>query len=666
MKCSIILCCILILVQNSKAQTMQEAISNWIENNRDEAESADEFQVISDLEQYYNHPLDLNSTNYNDISTAPFLSGFQKAEILLHRRKFGDFISIYELQQLSFFTPHNLRAVLPFIKVSKSSKKPSLKHGTHTVFSTFKITTPFSKAYNSSFFGNPLYANLRYRYTLSNRITWGITLEKDPGEPFFRGINKYGFDYNSWYLSVKDLKWADALYLGNFQANFGQGLTLSTGYALGKSSILTSCKRNFYGFDTYRSLRENAFLNGLAIAFNKPKHQYGLFVSYKKTDATKTDSLNEVSNIQEYGGYHRTQSELNNKDATSDFQTGCYFQYKIRKLKIGAIGTFRQLEHAVTKPTKLYKKFYFSGDQYFKTGIYYDLLHKNMNFFGELTQNSNNSFSQSHGLIISVGKILDLSLLARSYSLSNISYQLNGFGENSSNSNEKGLYSGFNLALSNRLHFTGQLDIYKHPWLRYKVSAPSIGNDIWLELKHQNSRSFSWYYRFRQKNTLKDNISTLHKVTKNIHRVHLKYKPSKQVEFRNRLEWNSVSSNNSSSKGNVITQDIIYNPAKLPASFSLRLSSGSLDGYDNRIYSYERVPLYSYPLFNHSFSGIRSYILVSYRFRNKLKCWVKIAASQYNIYTTSLLPEHTIGLGTNEIQGNIKKTFNLQLKYTIE
>ena len=46
-----------------------------------------------------------------------------------------------------------------------------------------------------------------------------------------------------------------SLQLGDYQASFGQGLTLNTGIAFGKSSIITNAKRNFNGFGAYRSLR---------------------------------------------------------------------------------------------------------------------------------------------------------------------------------------------------------------------------------------------------------------------------------------------------------------------------------------------------------------------------------------------------------------------------
>ena len=68
------------------------------------------------------------------------------------------------------------------------------------------------------------------------------------------------------------------------------------------------------------------------------KFQVGTFVSYKNVDANavleedtseiqSTDIL-YVTSIQEDGGYHRTPSEIADKDAIDDFQTGFYAEYR--------------------------------------------------------------------------------------------------------------------------------------------------------------------------------------------------------------------------------------------------------------------------------------------------------------------------------------------------
>ncbi|MBK8472078.1 MAG: hypothetical protein IPL33_07835 [Sphingobacteriales bacterium] len=45
----------------------------------------------------------------------------------------------------------------------------------------------------------------RYRYKYGNKISYGITAEKDPGEPFFKGANAQGFDFYSAHLYLRDI-----------------------------------------------------------------------------------------------------------------------------------------------------------------------------------------------------------------------------------------------------------------------------------------------------------------------------------------------------------------------------------------------------------------------------------------------------------------------------
>ena len=119
-------------------------------------------------------------------------------------------------------------------------------------------------------------------------------MEKDAGEQFLNGSNHWGYDYVSFYFSARDIGKLKALNLGDFQANFGQGLTLSTGLAFGKSSIITNSKRNFNGFGAYRSLRENAYLRGDAVALKLDKIDVGIFASYKNVDGNAVSGLNRT------------------------------------------------------------------------------------------------------------------------------------------------------------------------------------------------------------------------------------------------------------------------------------------------------------------------------------------------------------------------------------
>ena len=89
-------------------------------------------------------------------------------------------------------------------------------------------------------------------------------MEKDPGEEFFTGSKKQGFDFYSGHFFMKNFGVLKALAVGDYQAQFGQGLTFWSGLAFGKSADAIGIKRNAVGLRPYTSVDENRFLRGVA------------------------------------------------------------------------------------------------------------------------------------------------------------------------------------------------------------------------------------------------------------------------------------------------------------------------------------------------------------------------------------------------------------------
>lgn len=680
------------------AQTESEAINQFIErfieNTSDEVDIQ---QLASDLATYIDHPIDLNKADASELSSVPFLTTFQALEIIEHRNVFGDFISIYELQVLPSFEPDDIKNLLPFV----SLKSPTLKIGdfkeiwnlgTHQILTLAETSTPRKKGSTiadtltdmsiNHYTGSSLYHNLRYRFDYKSNISFGINTEKDAFEPFLTKNNPAGFDYYSYYFSLKNIGRLKAFQLGDFQANFGQGLTLSTGLAFGKSSIITNSKRNFSGFGAYRSLRENAYLRGTAASFQIKNMTLGAFVSYKKIDgnaiySSDTSNLEGIgdlistTNIQEDGGLHRTPSELADKDAIKDFQTGMYAEVKLPFGRVGTVNYLRKLNAPLQPSEQVYNKFNFRGDQYSKTGVYYDLMYRNFNVFGEVSHSSfNNSFAQVHGALLSLSNAIDISAVYRNYGKSFITLQSSGFGESSNAANEEGFYLGFESKLSRKFSLLGYYDLFKSKWLKSSLDAPSSGSDFWCELHYKPNKKFNAYYRYRtetkQSNATGEHLSALQFTTIQRHRIHFNYTVNKGIELRGRIETSSFEKQNVQSFGSMIYQDIIFKPFGSRLQLSGRAAYSAIDQFDNRMYSFEQVPLYDYPLFTHSFSGLRYYALARYKVKKGLDFWFRYAVNQVDVPLNSLEDHFTTGSGLEEISGNIKQTFTLQVRYMIQ
>jgi hypothetical protein len=147
------------------------------------------------------------------------------------------------------------------------------------------------------------------------------------------------------------------------------------------------------------------------------------------------------------------------------------------------------------------------------------------------------------------------------------------------------------------------------------------------------------------------------------HRIHSTFKLSKSIELRNRIETSSFKSNQPTTEGSMIYQDFIFKPRNKSYQWSTRIAMSNIDEYANRIYTFEKSPLYDYPMFNHSYTGIRFYVLYKYTTKRKTNLWFKYGYIQHNTPVQNFNEQYAIGSGLNEITGNKKHTFTLQLKH---
>ena len=78
----------------------------------------------------------------------------------------------------------------------------------------------------------------RYRYNYGNKISYGITAEKDPGEEFFTGSQKRGFDFYSAHFYMSDVGAFKHIALGDYTIRLGQGLVAWTSLGFRKGSYV--------------------------------------------------------------------------------------------------------------------------------------------------------------------------------------------------------------------------------------------------------------------------------------------------------------------------------------------------------------------------------------------------------------------------------------------
>jgi hypothetical protein len=182
----------------SFSQEKSEIVQQRIEfiSEQLEAEEIDLTNLTEALNYFFDHPMNLNSANEEELEDLGLLTDIQISDLILHRKLYGKFISIYELQSLKYWDLQTIQLVLPFVRVDDRldqlhlTFKDAIKEGDFELYLRYQ-TIPEDKAgyadvpdsiqntSNSYYYGNPDRYYTRFRYSYRNNISIGVTGKKE-------------------------------------------------------------------------------------------------------------------------------------------------------------------------------------------------------------------------------------------------------------------------------------------------------------------------------------------------------------------------------------------------------------------------------------------------------------------------------------------------------
>lgn len=670
----------------SFGQDKDEIIQQRVEfiSEQLEDESIDLTDVVEQLNFYYEHPLNLNSATSEELRDLWLLSDIQINDLQLHIKLFGKLISQYELQSLEYWDMTTIKMVLPFIRVDDKldqlhvGLKEAFKNGKFEVYLRYQDIVENKSGYddvpdsilensNSYYHGNSARYYSRLRFSYRTNLSVGITAEKDPGEQFFKGKQKYGFDFYSAHAFYKGGKYLKSVALGDYQIQIGQGLNLWSGFAFGKSADVTNVKRSANPLRAYTSVDETRFLRGAAVVVGAGKFSLTAFASRKAVDASIiADSLIEdqefVSSIN-LTGFHRTNSEIERKNALIENIYGANFQYKQRNLQVGVAAVSQGYNTEFIKDIQPYNQFDFRGKNSVAISADYSFVVKNFNFFGEISRAGySGKTAFLSGVLFSLDKRVSMAIIARDYDRAYQTFYNAGFAEASRTQNERGLYAGLKLNLSREFSINSYVDVFKFPWMKFQVDGPTEGYEILIQPSYKPSRSLEIYSRFRQQMRQKNSrdsdgsITGLEDVVQRNYRINFSYKISEAFRLKSRVEYVTINrESNTPESGIIVTQDLLYRPKSSPVDIALRYALFDTDSYDTRIYTFESNALYVFSVPAYFYKGSRAYALIRYTFLRKFDLWVRYGVSIF-------ANRSSLGSGAEEIMGNTKSDVTIQLR----
>lgn len=640
------------------AQTDDELLENFFRDNEAASES-DAQQFLENLELLRDKPLNLNTVTRDELLALKLLNPIQVENFITYRTRFGPFLNEYELQAIPRWAVSDIRRILQFarVKTGLDNRNTNLlegfRHGDNEVF--LRWARPDPPNYNTrNAQGEPNAWAMRYRHNFDNRLRFGITMETDAGENFFANnripvrdknglatdtVSKFqGFDFYSAHLFVQNFnQTVRVVALGDYSARMGQGLLLQTGFAPGKSAETVSVARGGRKLNAYGAFGETFFFRGAAttLAFGKNVEVTAMY-SNRRRDANiqERDSLEfdtpeiEFSSLQT-SGYHRTMSELEDKRKLHEQVGGVSASWIGKQGQITANALHIVYDKPWNPAPAPYRQFVFRGRSLTGTSIDYNYRWRNLFLFGESARSDNGGFAAVNGLLFSADRHVTLTAVHRSLGKDYQSIYGNPFAEVSGASNERGLYMGADIRWVRRWQINLYADVWRHPWLRFGVDAPSNGREFLARVLWTKSRNFSvyalWQSETKQRNGDIENTFSLVEGRRDRLRLHSIYKVSKPIELRSRMEWTTYTlGENEPSLGFVAYQEAIIKPLGSPFSAAIRYAIFDTKDFDSRVYAFENdlFAAVSIPAF--SGRGTRWYANLHWRVNHWLRLDARI------------------------------------------
>lgn len=668
---------------NPEAEAAQESILEGLFDDYsqdDGGEIAPEWLLF--LEDLLERPLDINQAGRTDLSVFFFLTATQIDAFLAYQEAYGPLDNVLELQVIPGFDRLTVKRLLPFIKTSTADTDARLKRNhlwqtgkREITFRAERFLEP-KKGFSSkedtppAYEGDPYRLLGRIRYFSGNRVSYGVTFEKDAGETLFSGSNPQGFDFLSGHLFLRNpFARCEQLAIGDFGIRLGQGLLISTGFNSGKSASVALIKQTGRTLFPQNGWQESRFFRGMAAEWKLSERiRFMGFASIRQRDgnAVLIDSTDGeipllVTSLQQ-SGLHRTEAEIADEGVFRESGGGGRLTWQGRRLTLGWNGIYFQYDPPYQSRLAPYNQFRFNGQALHAVSLDYEANLFGGQLFGEVARSGNGGMAATSGWMFSPDKRLQISLLGRYFSEDYWTLWAAPFAESTLPINERGVYAGIEFKPFYGWRISGFVDLWSHPWLTFQSDSPVKGREHLIRVSYERRRSWSVYFQFRHKerdiNRPGDTPSVSDQVVsfRQQLRMQWQFDVHRVMSFRTRMEWTLADAGNGRENGYLIAQDLLYKPVGSRLSGTMRLALFRSDGYASRMYMFENDLLYAFslrPYYNH---GQRFYINLRYKPWNPLT-----VEARYEVYR--LFDQDVIGSGNEQIDGPVRTGIKCQVRY---
>ena len=614
------------------------------------------YELLCGLEQ---HPMDINRVTREQLEELPFLSAQQVEGIMEYLWRYGRIESLGELAMIRELDYSQRRLLTYFIYIDEKDaddrqKAPNIKdvaqYGHHELMATGRVPFYERKGDKEGYLG-PKYRHwLRYQFSYGDQVKAGLVGAQDAGEPFLVHENRWGYDYYSMYLQLRNMGRLESLVVGNYRVSMGMGLVMNNSFSLGKLAMLQNLGRSAYTLRAHSS-RSVGSLRGLAATVDVGRGlKLTAFASYSPADATLNKDGTAATILDT--DYHRTETEMAKKHNLHALKTGGSLRYQDHGLRLGINALYTHLDREL-KPniSTLHRRHYPRGTDFLNLSLDYGYASPRVALCGETATDREGHLATINSASLRLSDIVSMVVLQRFYSYAYSALDAQSYSDGGKVQNESGVYLGLTWQPSVALRLSAYSDYAYFAWAKYQVSQSSYSWDNMLQAVWQKrSWTINGRYRLRLKQKDSEDKQTL--TDRWEHRARLGADYARAGGFGGRLQMDGCRMQGE--WGAMVSCSLSFTKKWL------RLNGGvgyfHTDGYDSRLYLYESGPLYTYSMAQFYGEGIRYWLMARAAIGKKLMLTAKAGVTDY-------FDRSSTGSGYQEIDGSSLMDLDLQVRW---
>lgn len=655
----------------SQAQeVLPYAWQRYVEQQCDLDDSSDDMleELLETFDRLSVSPINLNDTSCL-LPQLPFITDLQRQNLRAYIAQYGPLLSAHELYVIHGFDSTIVDLLMPVCTTSpvRSPEKLTLRkviaQARHNLVSGMGSTVEQARGYTDSLYGgNSLRLLWRYQFNYRDRIVLQLSGDKDPGESVFGQGQPYGFDFYGYHLLLNDFGPVRRAVVGQYRLQFGQGLTLWSGYG-GRYAFEHSVARYAQGIRAGGAFAEYGCLRGAAATLSlSPRFDLTPFYSYTCPDASfSVEQGDTLIRSISYSGYHRTATELAKRGLLREHLWGAHLEYHTENLKAGLTAVRTLLSDSIQPQDYVYNANAFCGFDNWNLGIDAAYRLRHLLLFGEAALSASLHPAAILGLEYVANSNHRLSAVFRHYSPLYHNLHASAFGQNGTPQNEQGFCLNYHALLPWHIQANLSADVFRFPHMKYLVYAPSQGCEYRAELMRGIAKGLTLRVRYRYKERARN--ATSDSLPQYIVEQTFRHQLQTDLEYQagdfrtvTRLSYAWYRGQlHKPEQGFLLYQDIQYRPRHLPLTLAARVALFDVSDYEARIYTVESDFIYQYNAAVFNDQGSRLYLLMRYDINSHWNIGAKYGITLYS-------NRDTCGSGYELIDSDHRQQWRIQVR----